>query len=311
MWRNRIFYLLALLGATVFFAFFYAWFSEYLWWLTVLLPVLSLVMSLPAMLLTKPRLDAPRYALRGSTAAVTVTTLCPLPQPRCRFRLTGRSLLAGSEVSARLAPGSLQLTRELPTQHCGTLVCKTRRVWISDYLGLISIPRFWKASARVTVLPVAAAPKRMPTVTQLLSPSARPKPGGGFSEMYELRDYRPGDSLRQIHWKLTAKNDSPVVREPQEATRGPVVLTFDLLGAPEELDAVMDKTLYLSQWLISQNYPHQVRWYSGREPVTFPVGNTDDCGRLAIAMAESSPALLTQAPTIPGAAWHYHVKPDC
>ena len=42
------------------------------------------------------------------------------------------------------------------------------------------------------------------------------KPGGGFYDFYELRQYQSGDSLKNIHWKLSSKQDELIVREPCE-----------------------------------------------------------------------------------------------
>ena len=39
---------------------------------------------------------------------------------------------------------------------------------------------------------------------------------GDSAEFMSLRDYRPGDPLRKIHWKSWAKIDKPVVREEQD-----------------------------------------------------------------------------------------------
>lgn len=50
--------------------------------------------------------------------------------------------------------------------------------------------------------------------------------------------------MRDIHWKLSAKTDSLIVREPIEPVRGQAVLSFDLAGTR---DAV-DRTLGLLQW---------------------------------------------------------------
>ena len=39
---------------------------------------------------------------------------------------------------------------------------------------------------------------------------------GDAEEFVSLRDYRPGDPLRKIHWRSWAKTDQPIVREEQE-----------------------------------------------------------------------------------------------
>lgn len=39
------------------------------------------------------------------------------------------------------------------------------------------------------------------------------RPGDDPGETYDIREYRPGDSVRQIHWKLTGKLDDIMIRE--------------------------------------------------------------------------------------------------
>ena len=39
------------------------------------------------------------------------------------------------------------------------------------------------------------------------------RPGDDPGETYDVREYRPGDSIRQIHWKLSGKLDEVMIRE--------------------------------------------------------------------------------------------------
>jgi uncharacterized protein (DUF58 family) len=39
---------------------------------------------------------------------------------------------------------------------------------------------------------------------------------GNFEEFISLRDYRPGDSMRQIHWKSSAKKSALIIKEYQD-----------------------------------------------------------------------------------------------
>ena len=39
------------------------------------------------------------------------------------------------------------------------------------------------------------------------------RPGDDPGETFDIREYRPGDSVRQIHWKLTGKMDRLIIRE--------------------------------------------------------------------------------------------------
>ncbi len=71
---------------------------------------------------------------------------------------------------------------------------------------------------------VMVLPKRYPLPPIQLPGTRRYQPGGvalassvGDSEEFlSLRDYRPGDPLRRIHWKSWAKTGKPVVKEYQD-----------------------------------------------------------------------------------------------
>ena len=51
--------------------------------------------------------------------------------------------------------------------------------------------------------------------------------GYDLAEVYALREYAPGDSLRQMHWKLSSKLDKLVVREPSLPVRRSVLVFWE------------------------------------------------------------------------------------
>ena len=62
---------------------------------------------------------------------------------------------------------------------------------------------------------------------------------GDSEEFMSLRDYRPGDPLRKIHWKSWAKTDKPVVKEEQAeffVRHGLILDTFDTKEYSEILE---------------------------------------------------------------------------
>lgn len=310
MLKNRLIYLLALLGATVFYGFFYVWFSEFLLVLLLALPLVSLAISLPSMLLMKLEIHGPGAVPRGGTGEARMTTVCPLPQPACRFALEVTNPLSGAFQRHKVRPDTLHMVLTLPTDHCGCVVCRAVRCRVYDYLGLFALPRRWRAESRTLVTPVPESPTQLPGLARLQARRFRPKPGGGFGEVQELRDYRPGDSLRQVHWKLTAKIDRPVIREPQEPERGPVILSLDLNGHPDTIDRAIQRTLYLSRWLLRYEIAHEVRWISGGERQTEPVSELAQLDALAAQLCRSRQTApgLSARDTVTGASWHYHVS---
>jgi uncharacterized protein (DUF58 family) len=81
-------------------------------------------------------------------------------------------------------------------------------------------------------LPAGSAAVTVPAARSLLEDAGR---------MLGVREYRPGDSLRHVHWPVSAHTGRPHVRQFQPAIGRPTLLCLDLdpyAGAIEETVAV-------------------------------------------------------------------------
>lgn len=317
MWKHWLLYVGALGGVVVFHIYYFGWYSWFLLVLAVCLPFFSLVVSLLGMIRVRLYLDAAPSCARGEQVFVTLRSVNGfLPMPRCCFRLAVTSRMTGQSRSLQQhVPGQGSWYVPLDTSHCGTLICTLEKGRVYDYLGLFRLPVRSPRPVEVTVYPVPAQPEQLPSLTQFTARRRQPKPGSGFSEEHELRDYRPGDSMRDIHWKLSAKTDRLIVREAQELIRGLTLLTFDLHGTPQAVDATLERLVWMSQWLLDHNTPHQILWI---DPA--------DCQIASAAMEtpEDLQALLArllQTPLRPdtpslssrrfaSASWRYHIQPE-
>jgi uncharacterized protein (DUF58 family) len=47
-------------------------------------------------------------------------------------------------------------------------------------------------------------------------------------EFYGLREYRPGDDLRRVHWTSTARMDQLMIRQPENLLQGRLTVAVDL-----------------------------------------------------------------------------------
>lgn len=52
--------------------------------------------------------------------------------------------------------------------------------------------------------------------------------GNDPSEMYDIREYVPGDDIRSIHWKLSCKTDQLILRQASEPSHYDVVVLLDI-----------------------------------------------------------------------------------
>lgn len=173
--------------------------------------------------------------------------------------------------------------------------------------------------ALVLLLPLLSVLLSLPSVLgcTLLLTSAAPTVVQG--EDYDLRDYRPGDPLRSVHWKLSSKRDELVVRETLEPRQTTLVLTYDHFGAPAALDQTFARLCTLSWALLERGRPHHIQWAS---PTGGGVeGRLVDSERallacLELAFSRPAPAegrsILDTALRLPGRAGplrHIHVTP--
>jgi uncharacterized protein (DUF58 family) len=137
-----------------------------------------------------------------------------------------------------LAPrGEVEVRVELTPARRGALRFTGMTVARPDPLGVFQAFRRLPLAQSLLVLPrrYPVAPIRLPGVRKF-------QPGGvalatsvGDSEEFaSLRDYRPGDPLRRIHWRSWARAGRPVVREYQDEFFVRHALVLDTFARPEQ-----------------------------------------------------------------------------
>ena len=300
MAKNRVIYLLAWAGCMIFFCAYQKWFA----WLTlvavVCLPFFSLLVSLPAMLTARLELKLPDSVPVGTACGPKLTCRAFLPAPPWKGWLLAQRPMT-DEVRV-LRPGA-----QLPTANCGGWICAVEKAKICDYLGLFSIPIRSSSAKTVLVRPKPVA-VHVPELDRYLSRSWRPKWGGGFAENHELRLYRPGDSIQQIHWKLSAKTGSLILREPMEPERGRMLLRLDLNGTPMELDRKLGRLLWLGEYFLEQKLCFEIHALTGNGleswTVDTPEGLQDAMDELLCCPCAREGTIRDRVET---AAWQYDI----
>jgi uncharacterized protein (DUF58 family) len=150
------------------------------------------------------------------------------------------------------------------------------------------------APVEVLVLPQKQRIPNLPGLERYRSKQWKPKPGGGFAENHEMRLYRPGDKLNQIHWKMSTKMGKLMVREPMEPIRERVLAEMILRGTPEELDRNCGQLLWLSEHLLEKEIPHEMRVLTGNGLLQLPVTDEESL-RLAMRTLLSQPPAPAEA----------------
>jgi len=147
---------------------------------------------------------------------------------------------------ADLPPGdNIEITLFATPLRRGVLRFERCRVLRPDALGLVYAAAGVDAPGELVVLP------RCHPMPPLALPGARRLQRGGVAlshdvgdsqEFMQLRDYRPGDPLRHLHWPSFAKARKPVVKEFQDEyfTRYALMLdTFGDAGSDVQFEAAV------------------------------------------------------------------------
>lgn len=299
MLRRRILYALALVLALLGQIFDVGYLFHFIFYAALCLPLLGLAVSLPAMLGCRASLsaDATQIPRGGSVSwTLSLTNRFHLPLARASYRLRVENRLTGEVHSARTsirAAGPEEgRVWTLDTDHCGALECRVDRLWVCDGLGLFALPVKPPEMLPLLVTPLTAQVGAVELPDGAGASAPMPKGKTVLGETYELRPYREGDSLRMIHWKMSAKRDELVTREPPEDVRPLPVLTFNHYGPLAQVDRMLDRLEGYSVELLEQGRPHEVRWLhpeTGAMRCYAVAGERDWTACLAAVLSDPAP----------------------
>lgn len=202
----------------------------------------------------------------------------------CENPLTGERAETAFSFLPRLS-GRAAVTLAVNTAHCGTLRLSAE-VWTEDLFGLWRSPAASSGSEFVTVEPTLFLPAvTLAENTTVIRDSERysqTRPGSDPSETFAVREYRPGDPIRQIHWKLSQKTDAPMLRELGLPVIEQTLLVFrNLLSDGERVpteraDAMAEVFLSLSRALENEGCAHTAAFAEDGRFVLLEVKNDAD-----------------------------------
>lgn len=202
------------------------------------------------------------------------------PMMRMEVRLVTEDLCTGKRKKtwvrlSEIPRGEGSFVRMVSFAGAGTYRLRLKKVRVYDFTGLFSGKMRGNSGARIQVMP------RLHDVPVRLSQGVRNfygeadiydehTPGHDNSELFAVREYRRGDRLQNIHWKLTAKQDDLMVKEHSLPKACPVVLFLGFYlkkkrRKPERMLAYLEAAASLSFSLMDAECPHYVVWYDETE----------------------------------------------
>ncbi len=299
MLRYRIFYIITLTAAVLFFLFYAGYLSFFILAITVILPIVSWALTVFAVRKTSIRFELKNpYANKNEEIVfhIILKNKSVFPVARVGMKLSCENSLCGEKRSETLflpvGSGPEQVTEyRMKSQYCGKVTLELTGVKYYDFFGIFSIAQKPQLHAEAFVAPKlhfldtwidTAADSGTESSTY-----SKIKPGDDPSEIFDIRPFRSGDRLRSIHWKLSSKLDELMVKEFSLPTDSSVLLLVELM-APDmaSLDTVVELTASLSRFLLDNEINHNVEWYGAQHELFHEnvVENEEDLAVLLNAM---------------------------
>ena len=161
--------------------------------------------------------------------------------------------------------------RQISLYGTGNYEICLRKLRICDVTGLFNWNIRMRKQGIVQVMPeFYDVPVRLTLATKNFYGEAdvydENMPGHDNSELFQVREYRPGDRLQNMHWKLTAKQDDLMVKEHSLPKACPVVLLLDVHPSKrkkrrERMLPYLEAAASLVFSLTDAGCPHYVVWY--------------------------------------------------
>ena len=137
---------------------------------------------------------------------------------------------------------------EIPVskEQCGEIMVRCQEAYVYDLLGLFRVPI--KSFGEMTTI---IYPQKVQMHVEMSKDIyGRPREEGQIqnrrgndpSEMFDIREYVPGDDIRAVHWKLSSKTDTLILREASDPSHYNLAVLIDL-GLEQENEPVSSASL--------------------------------------------------------------------
>jgi len=148
-------------------------------------------------------------------------------------------------------------------------------VQAKDYLGLITLSRQWNDKVQLVVYPRVIELANVPVSMNLMTKtySRHQIREEDYSAISDTRPYLPSDSMKRIHWKLSAKKSSLIVKNYENTALNSMIVVWDRLQVKGDEqysviaeDKIVEIVVALSHYCLKKMIPIDL-FYGEEEPI--------------------------------------------
>lgn len=321
--KGVISYILALILTIIFALFLNANVGWYMLIALILAPVLSVFFAL----LTSKTITVDCDMVEGRVSkgdicdmALTVHNRSIFPTTPIQVQILNGDGVFGDDdkiLISVLPLGKQEVNIKFKASICGRSTVGIKEIKVTDYLGLFSlvikkIPHE-NLEKNISVIPdIADIAFRDDRILKIIQVSRHGEDSedtvetdvnsfGGFPG-YDNREYVPGDPLKRINWKQSAKRNKLLVRLDDEIAAQSVNLVLDSVHVAKEPKIAQDaieNALGIAKTLVLSNFKINFYVFNGTEFVLYVIEDDKDVESVRLTMAEYSFSKDLETPRIP------------
>lgn len=200
------------------------------------------------------------------------------------------------------------------TANCGLLIFKPETIIVTEYFGIVSF-RFTKVpSTSVTVLPTVDnryLSKFQSFFSNYENMDQTSSIGEMSPEISEIKAYTPGDRMNSVHWKLSSRFDTLMVKKLETLSGKNLIVGVELYEKELEhhtydrhtklqINDLLDLTCSTIKYLLDNSYTVRLVWWSVKEDgirhfdIFHEDALVDGCNRLMSEQTYTERSLLEE-----------------
>lgn len=239
--------------------FLYAFFSVY-----IVKKYISLHIGVPS-----------EYMSKNTEFFVTVRleNRCILPLVACRVHLyTGNTFVgetAGNILVLPVKPlGTTEVSYPVTSSFVGNVEVTADKLILEDLLGFHSVSKKVSVTENVYIIPAGSGGEEYVLndyETGMDEVEESKLRGSDFSDVSQVREYIPGDAIKNIHWKLSAKRNDLMVKERLHMSSRKLLVVLSLeKGKASQTDDTVEQLFSFGMFFIRNQVPVSLFWWSGK-----------------------------------------------
>lgn len=210
---------------------------------------------------------------------ITITNEGWMPVPRifCKVQIINQLTMEKEEEILRLSAASKSIVKkqiQVSSESCGYMQIMVSKLYLMDWIGFLPVICISKAQGKASVLPDTFSTSVFLNMSMANREEAdswsQNSKGNDQSEVFLLRDYIEGDSLKHIHWKLSSKRQQLIVKESSLPVEKTLLIFWDKnagQSSAKEMDAMAECIVSIAQAIYKQGISFTLGWTEGKNNI--------------------------------------------